>query len=235
MTAEIGRSYILMQPSIGVTFNGGLIIFLHGATGSAQQVVTDTVTQEFLRALTQRGFMLLIPNARSDFAMGQTYYPRWESETANNLDVQFVQYAMNVLVSDYNELNKEKIKNVFICGGSSGGFMTTRLATDITSGIKGIAMINGGFWSQASISNNTLALNNNRITVRSGFPPTLMVSSTVDAIVPIQYKAVCHQALVDAGVDCTNIVDSYGQHEWGDWVRQYNSQIQQWFIDKNTA
>lgn len=160
------RTYDLHVPvSYDDTKNVPLLIALHGrlGTGSGQQKLAhmDTVSDE-------HGFIVVYPDGlERSWADGRGGGP---SDRNGIDDVKFISALIDKLEGKY----KIDSKRVYATGMSSGGFMSGRLACDLSGRIRAVAIVG------ASLSENAAA----------NCHPTKLVSvliiqGTADPLVPI--------------------------------------------------
>lgn len=222
---EIGRSFLFLKRG-GLTSQHALVILLHGATGLADSFLQGE-TNNFVTLLTSQGFSAIIPSARQTFARGTSGFPRWESESAGKDDSKFFQYLISVLVPSYNQQNSgDTIDKVFILGGSSGAVMASRAALEV-EGVAGIVMQNGVSATQARLVNDVLVLDG-PISVPNNHPPTLLVSSTIDSILPLANKTAFYNALVAHSIPAQHLIHPSGSHDWNTWTAEYHQTIINW-------
>jgi polyhydroxybutyrate depolymerase len=156
------RDYIVFLPQ---SYNGitklPVVFNLHGITLSAQQQMDYSRMNE---VADTAGFIVVYPNAvDAAWNCGISYV------THNANDVGFFSALIDTLASHYS-IDKEKI---YSCGFSLGGFMSYRLACQLSNRIAAIADVAGTM--AKSLLNNTSTLH----------PiPLLKIHGTADQIVP---------------------------------------------------
>ena len=156
------RDYIVFLPQnydgltkLPVVFN------LHGITLSAQQQMDYSRMNQ---VADTAGFIVVYPNAvEASWNCGISYV------THNTNDVGFFSALIDTLASHYS-IDKEKI---YSCGFSLGGFMSHRLACELSNRIAAIADVAGVM--AKSVFNNCKALHS---------MPVLKIHGTADQIVP---------------------------------------------------
>ncbi|MFI3136134.1 MAG: hypothetical protein QX197_05085 [Methylococcaceae bacterium] len=113
------RSFLAQIPS---NFNGRLVIMFHGSAQLANGWLTGTYTAAFISMAISSGFGIVLPNARTNYVVGGYFYPRWESETKLNPDVDFINDIIDKLVPFYNQsvTSEKTIKKIFLLGGVIG-------------------------------------------------------------------------------------------------------------------
>jgi polyhydroxybutyrate depolymerase len=160
------RTYDLHVPaSYDGTKDMPLVIALHGrlGTGSGQQRLTH------LDAVSDKdGFLVVYPDGlERSWADGRGGGP---SERDGIDDVKFIAALIDKLESKY----KIDAKRVYVTGMSNGGFMSGRLACDLSNRIAAVAIVG------ASLSENVAA------NCRPAKPVSvLIIQGTADSLVPI--------------------------------------------------
>ena len=161
------RDYIVFLPQ---NYNGitklPVVFNLHGITLSAQQQMDYSRMNS---VADTAGFIVVYPNAvDASWNCGISYV------THNANDVGFFSALIDTLASHYS-IDKEK---VYSCGFSLGGFMSYRLACQLSDRIAAIADVAGTM--AKSLLNNTSTLH----------PiPLLKIHGTADQIVPYNGKS----------------------------------------------
>ena len=156
------RDYIVFLPqNYNDTAKLPVVFNLHGITLSAQQQMDYSRMNE---VADTAGFIVVYPNAvEASWNCGISYV------THNADDVGFFSALIDTLASHYS-IDKEK---VYSCGFSLGGFMSYRLACQLSNRIAAIADVAGTM--AKSLLNNTSTLH----------PiPLLKIHGTADQIVP---------------------------------------------------
>lgn len=130
----ITRNYIVhLPPGYDSTWTDVPLVFnLHGYTSNASQ---QQVYAKMNNVADTAGFIVVYPdgvgNAWNSFDNGF-------GSTAN--DVGFISYLIDVMYSDYNNID---LKRVYTCGMSNGGFMSYRLACELSDRITAMASVTG--------------------------------------------------------------------------------------------
>lgn len=128
------RNYIVHLPTgYDSTWTDVPLVFnLHGYTSNASQ---QQVYALMNNVADTAGFIVVYPdginNAWNSFATGI-------GSTAN--DVGFISYLIDVLYSDYGNID---LKRVYTCGMSNGGYMSYRLACELSDRIAAMAGVTG--------------------------------------------------------------------------------------------
>ena len=160
------RNYMVYLPdNYTDTFNFPLVIYLHSYGWNAQQGMNYTLLNQ---VADTSGFIVVSPGAITNWNSGVGDNPRWQTPNVN--DVGFISALIDTVSSLYG-INPERI---YACGYSNGGFMSYKLACQLSDRIAAIASVGG------VISTNTLA---NCNPARS--MPVLQIHGTEDSWVPI--------------------------------------------------
>jgi polyhydroxybutyrate depolymerase len=159
----ITRYYIVYVPQ---NYNGSteipLVFNLHGLTENMTQQMNysgmNTVADS-------EGFIVVYPN-------GAGPYNSWNigvSGSPNINDVGFINALIDTLCSHYNI----DTSRIYSCGFSMGGFMSNRLACELSNRIAAIASVSGTM--AQSIANSCIP---------NHHMPVLLIHGTADLIVP---------------------------------------------------
>ena len=159
------RDYIVSLPdNFSDTTNFPLVIYLHSYGWTAQQGMDYTLMN--LVADTS-GFIVVFPNAvdrRWNSGIGEN--PDWPDPDVD--DVGFINALIDTLSNHYS-IN---LKRIYACGFSNGGFMSYKLACQLSHRIAAIASVGG------VISSGTANNCNPQHTM-----PVLQIHGTADGIV----------------------------------------------------
>ena len=143
----IQRSYRVYEPAI---YDGSeavpLIINLHGYTSNAFE---QEVYGDFRPIADTANFILIHPDGTLD-ASGTTFWNAFGSPSETVDDIGFISALIDTIASDFNiDLNR-----VYSTGMSNGGFMSYRLACELSHRITAIASVTGAMLNPAFISCN---------------------------------------------------------------------------------
>jgi polyhydroxybutyrate depolymerase len=161
------RDYIVFLPqNYNDTAKLPVVFNLHGITLSAQQQMDYSRMNE---VADTAGFIVVYPNAfNASWNCGISYV------THNTNDVGFFSALIDTLANNYS-IDKERI---YSCGFSLGGFMSYRLACQLSNRIAAIADVAGVM--AKSLLNNISTLHS---------MPVLKIHGTADQIVPYNGKS----------------------------------------------
>ena len=147
-----GRPYAVTVPSsYDPSTPTPLVVLLHGYTASA--AVQDGYFQISALAET-KGFLVALPDGQKD-PLGNRSWNATDSccafADASVDDVGF----LGGVISDMKARFSVDAKRVFLIGHSNGGFMSHRLACDLSTEIAGIVSVAGMVWKDTSKCNPT--------------------------------------------------------------------------------
>lgn len=176
----IQRSYRVYEPAI---YDGSeavpLIINLHGYTSNAFE---QEVYGDFRPIADTANFILIHPDGTTD-AGGTTFWNAFGSPSETVDDIGFISALIDTVASDYNiDLNR-----VYSTGMSNGGFMSYRLACELSHRITAIASVTGAMLNPVFISCNPVHPT-----------PIMEVHGTADPTVP--YLGATGVLGVEAGI-----------------------------------
>ena len=131
---NIERSYILYVPANYDSVNSvPLVLNLHGYSSNAGQ---QLIYSEFYEIADTEGFILIHPEGTIDDMGFQFWNSGYFSEVD---DVGFLSTLIDTISSEYN-INTNR---VYSMGMSNGGFMSYRLACELSDKISAIASVTG--------------------------------------------------------------------------------------------
>ena len=135
---NIERSYILYLPS---NYDGAnsvpLVLNLHGYSSNAGQ---QLVYSKFYELADSENFILIHPEGTADNLGFQFWNSGCQFWNINNIDdVGFLNNLIDTIIFQYN-IDTEK---VYSMGMSNGGFMSYRLACELSDKIAAIASVTG--------------------------------------------------------------------------------------------
>jgi polyhydroxybutyrate depolymerase len=158
------REYIVHLPKGYESLdNIPLLIALHGRFGTGKQLME---TSSFNKIADREGFIVVYPDGyRRSWADGRGRNP---AEKKGVDDVKFIKVLIDEIITKYL-IDKNKI---FVTGHSNGGFMTQRLAVELTDKIAGVASVAASL--SEYMSNNFEP---------SGVIPVLFINGTEDTFV----------------------------------------------------
>ncbi|MCX7087803.1 MAG: hypothetical protein NTV00_07095 [Methylococcales bacterium] len=202
---------------------------LHGSGELADGWLTGAYTAAFVGMAISSGFGIVLPNARTNYVVDGYFYPRWESETQLNPDVDFINDIIDKLVPYYNQsvTIEKRIDKIFLLGGSSGGMMASRIALQRRD-IAGLVILNGANADQVTLDEQTIVFTDANVIIPAGHCPTLIVASTFDDLLPMANRMVYAEKLFDAGVSVERIVFDGGDHGWNAWAVGFHKDIVGW-------
>lgn len=214
-----------------------LAIFLHGAgENSSTFLSSTTATYRFADSLVDNGFIVVAPDARSDFGTAP-FLPRWESENDNNPDVALIIHIATTMVNEFNNNNTTKIDkdHIFIIGGSSGGLLASRmgLLNGSENVLRGIVSVNSSDANVVALKNGNLVFSLDQMDINSRHVHTLLVNSSIDNIFPIESKIEHYAHLYNAighGVKFLWDNTPEGSHNWGMWTEELHPAIIDWML-----
>lgn len=162
---NLQRDYILYVPdSYSSDVSAPLILNFHGYTSNAYEQMWYG---DFRSIADTAGFLLVHPMGTEDAAGNTHWNVGWGGSTVD--DVGFTEALIDSLALDYNI----DIERVFSTGMSNGGFMSYKLACDLSNRIAAIASVTG-------------SMNLNQ--PNSCFPqhptPIMEIHGTADLVVP---------------------------------------------------
>lgn len=202
------------------------VIVYQGSFMPAEDTFDSTTSQPYgaywltvlVDELLDRGYAVLAPEALGG---GSTYwqtniYPYniyWWSSS----DAYFVDDILDgVAYGDFGDLDTD---NVFATGLSSGGYMTSRMATNYASDFKALSIHSGSYATCAASVCSVPSLS-------SSHPPTQLLVGSLDPITPPYTVSAYADELDDAGIDYEHIVYSGIGHRW---TSQAVTDIPDWF------
>lgn len=163
---EHHRNYMVYLPNnYPGTINFPLVIYLHCYGWTAQQGINYTLLHQ---VADTSGFIVVYPSAINNWNSGLGDNPSWP--TPNVDDVGFINALIDTLSNHYSI----DLERIYACGYSNGGFMSYKLACQLSHRIAAIASVGG------VISTNTAANCNPLRTM-----PVLQIHGTADNIVPL--------------------------------------------------
>ncbi len=142
---ELVRSYILCLPtSYSSETAVPLVLNLHGYSSNAGQ---QMVYSDFYNISEEEGFILIHPEGTID----SSGFQFWNSGDISDIDdVGFISSLIDTVAAQYN-INTER---VYSMGMSNGGFMSYRLACELSDKIAAIASVTGSM-SETQITSCT--------------------------------------------------------------------------------
>lgn len=162
----INRTYLVYIPANYTgTEDFPLLIFLHPYSWNGLQGMDYT---NFNQVADTADFMVVYPDAIPNWNSGINDNPNWPAPSVN--DVGFINALIDTLINQYNIYSQK----IYACGYSNGGFMSYKLACQLSNRIAAIASVCG------VISTSTLANCEPANTI-----PVLQIHGTADAVVPI--------------------------------------------------
>ena len=163
----INRSYILYVPdSYSADQPASLVLNLHGYGMNAGE---QMIYSNFYPIADDKGFILVHPQGTQDVVGSQFWNSGSGGQESNIDDVGFLSNLIDTLSDQYN------IDRVYSTGMSNGGFMSYRLACDLSHKIAAIASVTGSmtdFQLNACIPNQAV--------------PTMQIHGTTDLVVPYE-------------------------------------------------
>ena len=137
----VSRSYYVSYPS--TTEPVPIIINMHGYGGNAAGQLTYTQMNQYAHA---QGMAVVYPQGLNNSWNVYTY---WDSN--NYDDVGFISNMIDTIASDFNI----DLDRVYACGMSNGGYMTYRLACDLSDKIAAFGSVTGNFMLTNTIGDCT--------------------------------------------------------------------------------
>ena len=160
------RSYILYVPEVYTPGESvPLIINLHGYTSTAFEQMNYG---DFRKISDTAGFLVVHPQGTID-AFGSTHWNVNWIGTGTVDDVSFLEALIDSLSSEYS-INNER---VFCTGMSNGGFMSYKLACELSNHIAAIASVTG-----------SMNVNQTSNCAPQHPLPVMEIHGTADAVVP---------------------------------------------------
>ena len=132
----VTRNYMVFLPNkYPDTVNLPLVIYLHGYDCTAQEGMNYTKLNE---VADTSGFIVVYPSGGiTNWNSGMGDNPFWPTDNVN--DVGFISKLIDAILCDYDiDLNR-----VYACGYSNGGFMSYKLACELSNRIAAIASVGG--------------------------------------------------------------------------------------------
>ena len=164
---EHHRNYMVYLPkNYNGTINFPIVIYLHCYGWTAQQGMNYTKLHQ---VADSSDFLVVYPSAINNWNSGIGDNPNWP--TPNVDDVGFINAMIDTLSNHYSI----DLERIYACGYSNGGFMSYKLACQLSHRIAAIASVGG------VISTNTSANCNPFRTM-----PVLQIHGTGDPWVPIK-------------------------------------------------
>lgn len=145
-----------------------LLFVLHGGGGTAKNMVGLT-NGRFNELADRDGFIVVYPNAVENNWNDGREIDKYYSNKNNVDDVGFIAEIIKRVSKEYNI----DVKRIYSTGMSNGGFMSFRLAIELSDKIAAIAPVT------ANISNNLANKPKPKNTM-----PVLMINGTHDPLVP---------------------------------------------------
>lgn len=162
------RNYMVYLPNnYPGTINFPLVIYLHSYGWTAQQGMNYTLLHQ---VADTSGFIVVYPSAINNWNSGIGEGAGWQTPDVD--DVGFINALIDTLSNHYS-INLERI---YACGFSNGGFMSYKLACQLSHRIAAIASVGG------VISSGTADNCNPQHTM-----PVLQIHGTADGIVSLLY------------------------------------------------
>ncbi len=162
---------------------------------------------ELLRALVDRGFLVVTPEAHLS---GATYWdtnvPPWDVDWNDAPDNQLVKVMLKALAE--GKFGPADTARLYATGISSGGYMTSRMGISYPGKFRALAI------QSASFATCGGPLCDVPHPLPSPHPPTLFLHGEKDGIVPISTMRDYAAALDDAGVEEEQVVDPDAGHQW---------------------
>lgn len=174
-----------------------------------------------IKELLDRGYAVISPDALSDGKMyWQTNVPPWSVNWTSSSDHTFV-------LAIFDEIEKGTfgpidISRLFAMGISSGGFMTSRMATSYAGKFRALAVHSAGY---ATCSASVVACAVPK-PLPNDHPPTLFLHGEADKTVPVGVMELYRDALVKEGRDVDTVLDPKAGHEW---LASGPTKIADWF------
>lgn len=166
MHGGVEREYRIYIPSV-YTGNDAvpLLLNLHGYTSNAFE---QEVYGDFRPIADTANFILVHPQGTTD-AGGTTFWNAFGSPTETVDDVSFISALIDTVVANYN-IDEDR---VYSTGMSNGGFMSYKLACELSSKIAAVASVTGSMATTLTSSCN------------AGRPvPAMQIHGTSDPTVP---------------------------------------------------
>ncbi len=149
-------------------FNYPLVFILHGGGGTAKGLIRTT-NSRFNQLADQHRFIAVYPNGVEKSWNDGARDTVGVARKLNINDVGFFEKMIEILETEHSI----DTKNIFVCGISNGGFMTQRLAFELSEKIKGIGVV---------------AANLSKVLEKQTYPKNpvsvLFINGTDDPIVP---------------------------------------------------
>jgi poly(3-hydroxybutyrate) depolymerase len=223
----------------------GLVIILHGSGGNSNSVIKEgTSTLKLINDILNNGFVVLVPDARSEFGVSP-FKPRWESETDSNNDISFLNYLVSKLPVEYNFSFNPKIDTtkIFLIGGSGGGVFASNLANKVDNKIlAGIVEVNSCDYRRAYLDGNKIIWKDNSVdqSVKTNHPNVLLIFSSTDDIIPLNVKIDRYANLYNdikgrVSYKMNNNEGSIkGYHNWDIWTEEFHPDIIKFIINNQS-
>lgn len=161
------RDYKLFLPNnYSTTKSFPLVIYLHSYGWNAQKGMSYT---SFNQVADTSDFIVAYPNAIPNWNSGIGDNPDWP--TPNVDDVGFI----NALIDTLNNNYSIDLERIYACGYSNGGFMSHKLACQLSHRIAAIASVSGVISTKTVINCNPLHI-----------MPVLQIYGTEDPWVPFR-------------------------------------------------
>ena len=136
------RTYYISYPS-NITESTPLVINMHGYGGNAQQQQNYSQMDQFAH---DENMAVVYPQGLNNSWNVFTY---WDGNSYD--DVGFI----SVMIDDIDENFNIDLNRVYACGMSNGGYMTYRLACDLSNKIAAFGSVTGNFMLTASAGDCT--------------------------------------------------------------------------------
>jgi len=161
------RNYKLFLPNnYSITKSFPLVIYLHSYGWTAQQGMSYTLLNQ---VADTSGFMVVYPSAIPNWNSGIGDNPDWP--TPNVDDVGFINALIDTLSNHYSI----DLERIYACGYSNGGFMSHKLACQLSHRIAAIASVSGVISTSTAANCNPLHI-----------MPVLQIHGTEDPWVPFK-------------------------------------------------
>ncbi len=127
-----------------------LVVNLHGYTGSGDE---NEAYMRFARLVDEVGFVYTTPTGRVDF-WGENYWSGTDYCCGEGVDSVDVSYLNDLVDAISAEVAIDPAR-IYLVGHSNGGFMSYRLACDVSDRFAAIASLAGATWDDPSACSPT--------------------------------------------------------------------------------